>query len=54
VLAWRWTIREGTWRSNARRRSGTLLGILCFALAAMAFVSLAILAKARGGPCHPT
>ena len=37
VLAWRWTVREGTWRFSARYTLGTLVGLLAFVLAAFAF-----------------
>ena len=45
MLAWRWTVREGTWRFSARYTLGTLLGLLAFVLAAFAFVSLINLAQ---------
>jgi hypothetical protein len=45
VLAWRWAVREGTYRFCARHLAGTLLGLLAFALAVAAFINLADLAQ---------
>jgi hypothetical protein len=45
MLAWRWTVREGTWRFSARHILGTLLGGLAFVLAVIAFINLCDLAR---------
>ena len=45
VMAWRWTVREGTYRLSARHLTGTLLGLLAFALAVAVFINLADLAQ---------
>ena len=45
VMAWRWTAREGIYRFSARHLSGTLLGLLAFALAVVAFINLGDLAQ---------
>ena len=45
VLAWRWAVREGVYRFSARHLSGTLLGLLAFVLAVVAFINLGDLAQ---------
>src|ERR1035441_3537469 len=47
VAAWRWTDREGVYRYSVRHLSGTLLGLIAFGLAMVAFVSLGDLAQSR-------
>jgi hypothetical protein len=47
VAAWRWTDREGVYRFSARHLSGTLIGLIAFVLAMVAFVSLGDLAQSQ-------
>jgi hypothetical protein len=47
LLVWRWTIREGTYLFSARHLAGTLLGILLFLLADIAFINLGDLARGQ-------
>jgi len=45
VMAWRWTAREGVYRFSTRNLFGTLLGLLAFVLAGVAFINLCELAQ---------
>jgi hypothetical protein len=45
VLVWRWTSSEGVYKFSARHFLGTLLGLISFGLAIVAFIRLADLAE---------
>src|ERR1022692_1272132 len=47
ALAWRGAARQGVYRFSARHLSGTLLGLIAFVLAMVAFISLGDLAQSQ-------
>jgi len=47
VLAWRGAARAGVYRFSARHLSGTLLGLIAFVLAVVAFINLGGLAQSQ-------
>jgi hypothetical protein len=49
ALAWRGAVRQGVYRFSSRHLSGTLLGLVAFVLAAVAFVNLWDLAQNQSG-----